>query len=149
MGAGGPQACMPRNGKRFSIMPTRSRDSSRPTGISFPGKSDRRGCSQNGGANAPDFLCVFNAPQSRCGALGNRTFFERLRTLDAVSARPFILALFRRCQGQTDILRAVLVAIESFLVRRMVCRLSTRGYTDAFADLTPRPDGAPAEALED
>jgi len=66
-----------------------------------------------------------------------------------VSARPFILALFRRCQGQTDILRAVLVAIESFLVRRMVCRLSTRGYTDAFADLTPRPDGAPAEALED
>jgi hypothetical protein len=74
------------------------------------------------------------------------TFFERLRTLDVVTAWPFILALYQRCQNQTDTIRPVLAAIESFLIRRMVCRLSTRGYNDVFANLTPRLDGDPAQA---
>jgi hypothetical protein len=64
------------------------------------------------------------------------TFFDRLSTLDVVTAWPFILALFERLGGEPEVAESILVDVESFLVRRMVCRLSTRGYGDVFAALT-------------
>ena len=69
-------------------------------------------------------------------------FFDRLRTLDVVTAWPFLLALFERFEHETKVLEAVLTALESFLVRRVVCRLSTRSYNEMFAGLT-------AELLKD
>ena len=76
------------------------------------------------------------------------TFFDRLGTLDVVTAWPFILALFERFEGMPEVAEPILVDLESFLVRRMVCRLSTRGYGDVFAALTSalvdKPDQAPA-----
>jgi uncharacterized protein with ParB-like and HNH nuclease domain len=62
-------------------------------------------------------------------------FFERLKILDVVTAWPFILALFEHHEGELSIIEPTLVMIESFLVRRMVCRLSTRGYGVVFATL--------------
>jgi hypothetical protein len=72
-------------------------------------------------------------------------FFERLRTLDVITAWPFILALFDKLEGHLAPLEEVLVVLESFLVRRMVCRLSTRGYGDVFAALTSLLDGEAAK----
>lgn len=63
-------------------------------------------------------------------------FFYRLHTLDVVTAWPFILALYDCYEHRPDVVRDVLTDLESFLVRRMVCRLSTRGYGTVFATLT-------------
>jgi len=63
-------------------------------------------------------------------------FFYRLHTLDVVTAWPFILALYERYEGEQDTLRDMLILLESYLVRRMVCRLSTRGYNTIFTKLT-------------
>lgn len=63
-------------------------------------------------------------------------FFYRLHTLDVVTAWPFILALYDRHEDRPDLVRDVLIDLESYLVRRMVCRLSTRGYGTVFAALT-------------
>ncbi len=63
-------------------------------------------------------------------------FFYRLHTLDVVTAWPFILALYDRHEHRPDVIREVLIDLESYLVRRMVCRLSTRGYSTTFAMLT-------------
>lgn len=63
-------------------------------------------------------------------------FYYRLGILDVVTAWPFILALYDRHEREPDVIRSVLLDLESFLVRRMVCRLSTRGYGTVFAGLT-------------
>lgn len=84
-------------------------------------------------------------PNKRIG-----TFFDRLRILDVVTAWPFILALFRRHEGEPDLVEPVLVDLESFLVRRIVCRLSTRGYGDVFANLTSaleNSSGSPTDVV--
>lgn len=62
-------------------------------------------------------------------------FLERLRTMDITTAYPFLLKLFEVMGDQEDRLVEVLVDLESYLVRRMVCRLSTRGYNRLFVDL--------------
>ncbi len=60
------------------------------------------------------------------------TFLRRLKTLDVVVFQPVLLELlgrFRDERGQdTDDLEPVAVALESYLVRRMVCGYQTRGY---------------------
>lgn len=62
-------------------------------------------------------------------------FFYRLSVLDVVTAWPFILALYEKYEDQPDVIKTVLIDLESFLVRRMVCRLSTRGYGATFTKL--------------
>ncbi len=65
-------------------------------------------------------------------------FLDRLGTMQFVTVYPFLLELFKRTEaskeGQKERLR-ILHVIESFLVRRMVCRLSTRGYNILFLNL--------------
>lgn len=63
-------------------------------------------------------------------------FFYRLHVLDVATAWPFILALYERYEGEPDILSEMLIMLEAYLVRRMVCRLSTRGYNNIFGKLT-------------
>jgi len=62
-------------------------------------------------------------------------FFARLKAMDIVSPMPFVLELFANHASTTDEVRAVLVDLESFLVRRMVCSLNTRGYNSLFVNL--------------
>ncbi|HEX4159742.1 MAG TPA: DUF262 domain-containing protein [Rhizomicrobium sp.] len=63
-------------------------------------------------------------------------FFQRLQILDVTTAWPFLLALFERWEDETDVTESALIDLESYLVRRIVCRLSTRGYGEIFAALT-------------
>ena len=62
-------------------------------------------------------------------------FFYRLRTLDIISAFPFLLELFLHHGEAKEQTLSVLVDVESFLVRRTVCQLNTRGYNRFFIDL--------------
>lgn len=65
-------------------------------------------------------------------------FLNRLATMQFVTAYPFLLELFNVMDGSKDQQKErvrILDVIESFLVRRMVCRLSTRGYNTLFLNL--------------
>jgi hypothetical protein len=62
-------------------------------------------------------------------------FFERLGIMEIGTAYPFLLELISSLGAEEGRIVAVLGDIESLLVRRMVCRLSTRGYNRLFLDL--------------
>jgi uncharacterized protein with ParB-like and HNH nuclease domain len=61
-------------------------------------------------------------------------FFHRLNIMNITTAYPFLLKL---CESETkkQIIGKVLHALESYLIRRMICRLSTRGYNLLFIDI--------------
>lgn len=63
-------------------------------------------------------------------------FLERLKAMDITSAMPLLMTVSKRMAKRTDALNDVARTLESFLVRRLVCRLSTRGYNQLFVDLT-------------
>ncbi|MBR0669927.1 DUF262 domain-containing protein [Neoroseomonas soli] len=63
------------------------------------------------------------------------TSLRRLKAMDVVSLTPFFLWLFGRPVTNDGDTTAVVEALESFLVRRMVCDLDTRAYTTFFVDL--------------
>jgi hypothetical protein len=62
-------------------------------------------------------------------------FYSRLKTMDVLTAYPFLLGLESGYKGSRNELRKVLIDLESWLVRRMVCHLTTRGYGHFFVDL--------------
>lgn len=62
-------------------------------------------------------------------------FFDRLGSMELTTAYPFLLELFARFGEDEEAVRAVLVDIESWLVRRMICQLNTRGYNRFFIEL--------------
>lgn len=62
-------------------------------------------------------------------------FFRAVEVLDVTSVMPVALELFSRFGDQPKILLPVLADIESFLIRRMICGLNTRGYSRLFIDL--------------
>jgi len=74
-------------------------------------------------------------------------FFQRLQAMDIMSAYPFLLELFVQLkEDQAEVLR-VLEDLESFLVRRMVCQLSTRGYNRLFVELLDVLNGPESEKV--
>lgn len=68
-------------------------------------------------------------------------FFSRWRTMNAGVLTPALLWLMTNEIGADQQERS-LVAIESFLVRRMICALGTRGYFDVMLGLLKRLDEA-------
>ena len=76
-------------------------------------------------------------------------FFRRLREMDLITAYPVLLWLMAQ---PPDVLpatsrRRALTAIESFLVRRLIRRDTTRGYGDLFiALLQVAQEGDPGQA---
>ncbi|MDT8392012.1 MAG: DUF262 domain-containing HNH endonuclease family protein [Lentisphaeria bacterium] len=64
-------------------------------------------------------------------------FFDRLQALDTTTLYPCLLGLFHELGDleSREELEACLVVIESFLVRRTVCRLTTKNYNRLFLDL--------------
>src|SRR5207247_7764805 len=71
-------------------------------------------------------------------------FLERLDTMQFVTVYPFLLELFRVTEGNKEGHKErirILDVIESFLVRRMVCRFSTRGYNILFLKLLKHLEG--------
>lgn len=71
-------------------------------------------------------------------------FLDRLGTMQFVTAYPFLLELFNVTDGNKEKQKErvrILEVIESFLVRRLVCRLSTRGYNMLFLNLLKHMEG--------
>lgn len=71
-------------------------------------------------------------------------FLGRLETMQFVSVYPFLLELFKVTDDGKDKRKeriSILDVIESFLIRRMLCRLSTRGYNILFLSLLKYLDG--------
>lgn len=82
-------------------------------------------------ADIKDDAKRFQRIQSPTGATRFDEFLRRLERLNIVVFYPFLLALLallgREASDQND-LDEIAVALESYLVRRMVCNLQTRGY---------------------
>lgn len=74
-------------------------------------------------------------PHSRLG-----TFMYRWRTIDAGTTTPLLLWLMSRPPEQLteEVRDECLVAIESYLVRRMMCRMTTKDYNRLFLELLSR-----------
>ncbi len=60
------------------------------------------------------------------------TFLQRLKTMNVVVLYPLLMHLLARYGSDAVDLDACAEALESFLVRRLVCDLSTRGYGALF-----------------
>jgi len=77
-------------------------------------------------------------------------FVKRLSEMDLTTAHPLLLELLANHAGDRSQLRSVLIDMESFLVRRMICQLNTRGYNRLFIDLLKAlggKDGSPRERV--
>ena len=61
-------------------------------------------------------------------------FFARLRDMQTTTVYPLLLGLFDSCATEKQRV-PVLKVLESYLVRRMVCRLTTQGYNKLFLEL--------------
>ena len=68
-------------------------------------------------------------PSSRIGV-----FFSRLEDLETTTAHPLLLHLFGLNLPQSDI-EAAAIAIESFLMRRLACHLTTKNYNRLFLEV--------------
>ena len=64
-----------------------------------------------------------------------KPYLDRLDTMGITTAYPFLLALWDKTDGDVDSILPVLAVLESFLVRRLICQLSTRGYNTLFVGL--------------
>lgn len=62
-------------------------------------------------------------------------FFERIAVLDMTSAYPFLLMLYTERSKRNAEIEKTLVDLESFLVRRLICQMTTKGYGKLFVDL--------------
>jgi hypothetical protein len=79
-----------------------------------------------------------------------RRFFDRLDILDTTTALPIALLLFRQPESvlTPDRRRRSLFILESWMVRRMVCRLTTKNYNRFFLDLLKKLKASPGTADE-
>jgi hypothetical protein len=83
------------------------------------------------------------------------TFMYRWRTIDAGTSTPLLLWLLAQSEGDLghDGLLRALDTLESFLVRRMVCRLTTKDYNrlflDALSELKENDPGSADQVLEE
>lgn len=64
-------------------------------------------------------------------------FFQRLDVVDTATVFPFLLEAFHQLNNEEHIseLEAILVDLESYLVRRMICGLTTKHYNRFFLEL--------------
>ena len=75
-------------------------------------------------------------------------FASRWKAMQAAVVTPVLLWLLSSEAELGQVFRA-LKALESYLVRRMVCRMTTRGYNRVFVDLLRRLDQAGPETAGD
>jgi hypothetical protein len=94
-----------------------------------------RGASMDGRVDIPRLMAGIRADADlyeRIDKPGGSTrfdrFLQRLKVLDVIVFHPVLLALMGRPGSDAADLDAASVALESYLVRRMVCGYQTRGY---------------------
>lgn len=101
-------------------------------------------------ASIREYGAIYRSFDERSEKMRVGRFFLRLRTMNVTSAYPFLLELFGSLEEDDEQLLAVLGVTESFLVRRMVCRLTTRGYARLFVEAVTalrNLDGAPLDRV--
>lgn len=86
----------------------------------------------------------FREVQSPTGSTRFDDFLRRLDRLDVVVFYPFILAVMGREDTDACDRDRIALALESYLVRRMICNLQTRGYGALALDLLDVLAGVPA-----
>lgn len=95
-----------------------------------------------------DYSTIFRDFYGQGGESRESVFFERLEILETTTVVPVLLTLFHDQDIAQSEVRRILIDIESFLVRRMVCQLTSKSYGRLFLDLlsTFRRDGFTPEA---
>jgi hypothetical protein len=81
---------------------------------------------------------VFHGLDDPAPGSSEALFLWRLKTMEHLTAYPFLMELFVRYADQPDEIRQVLADVESFLVRRLICNLTARGYNRLFLDLAQK-----------
>lgn len=66
-----------------------------------------------------------------------KLFFKRLQVMEVTTVYPFLLKLYDDLSGYNDLDERVeiLKIIESYLVRRLICQLTTQAYNNIFLNL--------------
>lgn len=82
-----------------------------------------------------EYAAIFDSFDSMPQGSREREFFDRINEMEVTTVYPFLLELFRLHGKQKKEIAAVLRDLESFLVRRMVCQLTTKNYNRFFFDL--------------
>jgi hypothetical protein len=84
-----------------------------------------------------DYAAVYHRFEQFSKLLPEGLFFSRLEGLETTTFHPLLLEVFRRYTDETGqaARRQICEHIESYLVRRMVCELSTRSYNQVVARL--------------
>jgi hypothetical protein len=102
-------------------------------------------------ADIRDDALRFRELQSPTGSTRFDDFLRRMDRLDVVVLYPFVLAVMGRQGSDQRDRDLIATALESWLVRRMVCNLQTRGYgalaldlLGVLANLAPDQPAAPA-----
>jgi hypothetical protein len=87
----------------------------------------------------------FREMQAPTGTSRFDAFLRRLSRLDVVVLYPFILAVMGRPGSNDSDRDNIALALESYLVRRMICNLQTRGYGGLALDLLDVLAAVPAD----
>ena len=87
-------------------------------------------------AQLRDYGKVFRKFQDPPDGTRAAVFFDRLESIDTTTVIPFLLAAFHELdKGRIDDLNQILIDLESFLTRRMICGLTNKNYNRLFLDL--------------
>ncbi len=80
---------------------------------------------------------IFKSFYEQPATIREGLFFHRIEVLDTTTVFPFLLHVFDRLSKpqDDDQRRSVLTDLESFLVRRAVCGLTTKNYNKLFLEL--------------
>jgi len=80
---------------------------------------------------------VYDSFEKQPPGTPERTFFDRISVLDVSTVYPLLLLVFRESETVLSVARRsrLLKALESWLVRRALCRLTPKNYNRFFTDL--------------
>lgn len=96
-----------------------------------------------------DYGQVFDSFDDFIGDSREWWFFRRLAEMDLITVYPVLLYLFGLGDDiSSDRRRRALIAIESFLVRRLIGRDSTRSYGALFSEVLKAAANGPASAAD-
>jgi len=88
-----------------------------------------------------EYATIFRSFDSQPEGSRAGIFLGRLAAMEMFTVYPFLLQLFSTVDPKSKDCEATLTHIESYLVRRMVCGLSARGYNRIFLDLVQATAG--------
>jgi uncharacterized protein with ParB-like and HNH nuclease domain len=89
---------------------------------------------------------IFAGFGEAAGSESERRFFANLSLMDTSTLYPYLLWLYGNDVISAEDRQEILDALESFLVRRMLLRLTPKNYNRLFLSLLSRSSGEPSDA---